>query len=124
MALRQYEGPGQVQIGGRTLAEAESISWNVAANNNRVYTMRKGLAGKSDGARESDVSVENAVPKAGLEDTFVEQCIEGASVRLVVLLAGKRYTFNGWIEEVSARQSVSERAMISFSVVARPPDIG
>jgi len=119
----EYEGVGQIQFDGRTLAEADNVSVRHAPNNNRVYTMRKGLAGYSKGAFETEISVANAVPKGGLERDFIEKCIAGAFVRVTILFAGKRYQYNGWIDSDEHTSGVQQSATFSFTVVAGQPEI-
>lgn len=122
-ALDKYAGPGTIYLGANALAEATSVSWDLNANNRRVYTMKKGLAGRSEGPREMEITVENAVPISGLEQEYVEKCRDGADVRIVVALAGQQYQVNGWIDRVSGSQSTDASASLSFMVVGGPPDI-
>lgn len=119
----EYEGVGQIQFDGRTLAEADNVSVRHAPNNNRVYTMRKGLAGFSKGAFETEISVTNAVPKGGLEADFIEKAVAGSFVRITVLFAGKRYQYNGWIDSDEHSNGSQESATFSFTVVAGKPTI-
>lgn len=123
MSLGKYEGPGEIQYNNRTLAEAMSVSITHNPNNNRVYTMKKGLAGRSRGAYEAEISVENAVPKAGLEQDFIAHCIEDADVTISVLYAGKTYIYEGFIDSVDQSQATDAAATLSFTVVAGKPRI-
>jgi hypothetical protein len=119
----QYEGPAEVQFDQSTLAEAVSISVTHSGNNNPVVTMKRGLAGRSKGAFQSEIQVENAAPKGGLEAEFVEKCIENADVSIVHVFAGKTYTYDGWIDTDSIQQGTDQPASLSFTVIAGPPII-
>ena len=121
MPLGKYEGPGEIQFDSRTLAEASTVRASVSSNSNQVTTMKKGLAGRSRGAVVSQVTVENAIPKGGLEVEFMDKCVQDADVRITLLIAGRRMTFEGWIDTVDTSQGVNEMATISFTVTAGPP---
>lgn len=123
MALGNYEGPGKVFFGANLLAEANRVRVSVNANNRRVYTMKRGLAGRSRGATESEITVDNAIPIAGLEEEFYEKCIDNEDVRVVIDQAGKRLQFDGWIDSVESEQTTDAAASLTFSVVAGPPRI-
>jgi hypothetical protein len=123
MALDQYEGVAEIQIDNQTLAEAVSVNVNHNANNNPVVTMKKGLAGRSRGAYQVEVQVENAVPRAGLEAEWVEKCRENEDVVITHILAGKTYTYEGWIDTVSTQQGTDTPASLSFTAMCGPPRI-
>lgn len=123
MALEQYEGPGEVLFDNSAMAEATSISIQNNGNNNPVVTMKKGLAGRSRGALTVDITVENAVPKGGLEAEFIEKCVENADVTITHLMAGRQYIYDGYIDSTDTQQGTDTPASISFTVVAQPPTI-
>jgi hypothetical protein len=122
-ALDDYEGPGKVFFGANALAQAKSVRFNINGNNRRVYTMKKGLAGRSRGPVETEITVDNAVPIAGLEQEYIERCVDNANVRIEIELAGKRYSWDGWIDTVEGSQSTDADAGLSYTVVAGPPQI-
>lgn len=121
-AMNTYEGPGELYFQARLLAEATKCSVRVNGNNNKVATMKKGLAGKSDGATESEITIENAIPRKGYESDFLEKCVKKEYVRLVVISGGQRHTFNGWVESVEWNNAVDSPAAISMTMVAGAPD--
>lgn len=123
MALERYEGPGAVYFGSNPLAESTSVSWDVNSNNNPVFTTKKGFAGFSAGATQTQVTVENAVPLAGLEHDYVERCVVKAFVTIVVAFAGKRYAVDGYIDSFGGRQGVDQAAQASFVVMGGAPRI-
>ena len=123
MALQRYEGPAEIYVTGRLLAEASSVQTRVNANNNPVRTMRRGLAGKSDGAREATMSISNAIPRAGAEFDFVTLVKSGAFVEVVQRVAGVAWTFEMWIDSCDVRQQTDGEATYDVELFGSAPDI-
>ncbi|MEQ8721040.1 MAG: hypothetical protein RID81_07170 [Sandaracinaceae bacterium] len=123
MAMGFYEGPGEVYFDGRLMGEANRVRFRLQSNNNPVHNFRKGLAGRSKGPRQSELTVEQAIPKAGMQADFVGKCKDDENVRIVVVVGRKRYTFDGWIDDCEVSQGVQEDAGFSFNVTAGPPTI-
>lgn len=121
--MQDYEGPSEIYVGARLLAECRSLRISVTANNNKVYTMKRGLAGKSDGPRESEATIENAIPRKGYERDFAKLCIEGGYVRIVQRAGKTRRTFNGWIESAEDSFAVDSPASHTATFQGGPPDI-
>lgn len=121
MANTTYEGPGKIYFENNLLAEASRVRVQITGNNRRVRTMKKGLAGRSRGAVESEITVDNAVPLDGLEADFVRKCVFNEDVVIVVDLAGQRQQYDGWIDSTESEQSVDNEASFSFTAVAGPP---
>jgi len=121
MAMENYEGPGTVILDGSLLAEAQSVRVSVMSNARPVVTMRKGLAGRSRGPVETSIDVSEAVPRAGTEQDFIGKCVADATVRIVAVFAGKRYQWEGWIDQVGTEQSAEASASLSFTVKCGPP---
>lgn len=120
--LNQYEGPGELYFNGRLLAEASKCEATVKGNNNKVFTMKRGLAGKSDGARESEGTIECAIPRKGYEVDFMTKCVKGTTGELVLKSGGKRHKFAIWIEEVRTANSVDSPAALTVNWTGGPPD--
>ncbi len=121
--MDRYEGPGTIQMDSSTLAEAQSVRVRVASNNNRVRTLRKGLAGRSKGPRETEITVANAVPAAGLEQEFIQKMVVDADVEVVIVFGAKRYQYRGWIDDVSHNNDTDSAASLEYTIVAGPPRI-
>ena len=119
--MQNYEGPGEVQMDSRTLAESSSINTQIRSNSTPVNTMKKGLAGRSKGPVAVTIQVENAVPKAGLEQEFIEKCVKNATVKITHKFGARTYVYSGWIDEVTATNAVDAAAGLSFTVMAGPP---
>lgn len=123
MALDHYEGPGRIWLGSNALAEAQTLRWSVNGNNRRVYTMKKGLAGRARGPIEGEITVENAVPISGLEDDYVEKIVDNADVRVTFEMGGKLYSFDGWIDMGDGEQGTEAASRFSFTVIVGKPRI-
>lgn len=119
--LSKYAGVGEVQLDGLTLAEATSVNVSIAPNSTPVRTMKKGLAGRSRGPVESTIRVSSAIPKAGFEGAFLEKCIDDADVTIIVILANKRYAFDGWINATDFEFNTNASAGANFTVMAGKP---
>lgn len=122
-AMETYEGPGTVLFANSMLMESQTVRVSVQSNNREVMTMRKGLSGRSKGPRRSEISVENAVPRGGLEAAFDDALLTDQNVEVVVVMAGRRYNFEGWIDSYEHSQSQDGPASFSFSIIAGPPSV-
>lgn len=120
-ALTQYQGPGEIQFNGKTLAEATSVSVSIAPNSTPVNTMKKGMAGRSRGPATSTIRVGNAVPVAGLEVDFIDKCIEDEDITVTIIIGSKRRSFDGYITTVDVEYSVGSAAGATFNVMAGKP---
>lgn len=118
--MDNYQGPGEIQFNGSTLAESKSVRVSVASNAKDVNTMAKGLAGRSKGPVKTTINIENAAPLAGLEDEFVELCQSSDYVDVVVTFAGKRYQWTGWVDSVDLDTNVDNPASANLVVMAGP----
>lgn len=116
-----YEGPGKIYFGAQLLAEATRVRFSVSGNNRRVRTMQKAAAGRSRGAVESEVSIDSAVPLAGMEVEFIEICINNENVRVVVDVAGQQFQIDGWVEDSEVTQGVDDTAGVSATVFGGKP---
>lgn len=122
-AFTKYEGPGEIYVNGRLLAECTKCSFTVKGNNNPVVTMLKQLAGKSDGARSSEGTIESAVPRKGYEVDFTRFVLEGTELSIVVRTGGRRYQFPMWVEQAEWGNATDATTVITASVTGGPPRI-
>lgn len=121
--LQDYESGGEIQFNNSTLAEATSVQVETSSNKKPVTTIKKGFAGGAAGAAMTRITVENAVPKAGLEAEFIALCQAGTECTVLRYLAGQRYSYNGYIESVSEQGNVDNAASLSFTMMAGPAKI-
>ena len=120
--LTKYEGAAEVQIGGRTLAEATKARVSIRANDNKVNTMRKGFAGFSDGPTEAEVTIDTAVPKEGYEVDFWDAVKRKRELRVVIVKAGRRRTIVGRAQSLD--EDAAENAAASGSVTIMGVPVG
>ena len=118
-----YEGPANVILDSSLLAEATRVTLKYTSGNSTQKTMKKGYAGYARGAGETSAQVENAVPKVGLEQEFVEKCVAGAKCRIEYVSAGKRYQIEGRVDDVESTNGVDEAASFSFTFNGGKPTI-
>jgi hypothetical protein len=118
-----YEGPAELYVNGRLQAEANKASASIKGNNNTVFTMRKGLAGKSDGATTSEVTITSAIPRKGLEFDFRTAVIQKKIFTIVIKSGNQRVQFQGWFEETSWDNAVDSATMESATFTAGVPKI-
>lgn len=118
-----YEGPAEFYINNRLQAEANKVSTSIKGNNNEVFTMRKGLAGKSDGATTTDVTVTSAIPRKGLETDFRRAVIEKKFFTMQAVSGGQRLQWVGWFEDVQWDNAVDSATMIAATFKAGAPTI-
>lgn len=121
--MDRYEGPGTIIFQNSLLVEAMNLRVQLASNNNRVRTMRKGFSGRSKGPREAEISVSNAVPQAGLEHEYLQLVVEDADVQVVIVFGGKRYQYDGYIDTVNTSQDTESPATVEYTIAAAAPKI-
>jgi hypothetical protein len=116
-----YEGPAELYVNNRLQAEANKASTGIKGNNNEVFTMRKGLAGKSDGATTTDITVTSAIPKKGLEFDFRRAVDNKEFFTIVIKSGGTRMTWTGWFEDTQWDNAVDSATMIASTFKAGRP---
>ena len=121
MGLRNYEGPAEIRLDGTTVAEITQFRLRVLGNNQRVRTMIRGLAGKSDGPRESEGQFDTAIPIEGYEADYYGAVLNGAFVDITFVDGGKSRIVSGWMEELEASRSTDQAASTTVQFVGRAP---
>jgi hypothetical protein len=120
-ALTKYQGPGEIQVDGKTLAEATSVTVTVTPSSTPVNTMKKGFGGRSKGPVVCTIEVENAIPIAGLEVDFIQKCIDDEDITVTMIIGNKRRAFDGYISGTRANYATGSAAGASFTVMAGKP---
>lgn len=93
-----YAGPATVTKNGRPLAEVESVRIQRAGNHRAVKTLAKGLAGRTKGAPEVNITLRNAVPATGFEAEFNDLVFNGNLTQIGVRRAGLEEVYEVWVE--------------------------
>lgn len=122
--LGKYEGPAQIFVGTKLLANATSCRFTVTANDSPVRTMNGGraaLAGFSGGAVTTEVQISSAIPVAGYEYDAYAALQARKTVRIVLKEAGKRRQVDARIQTVSSERSVDGPASVDFTAMGGEP---
>lgn len=122
MADDHYEGPGEIQFDGSTLADAKNVKVDYTSNATPVMTFA-GYRGASLGVGMTELSVDTAVAKAGMEADFIEKCFSGAKCDIVVVFGGKRRSHAATIKTVSTSSSSEAEGTASFTAFSGKPRI-
>lgn len=104
--MAEYSRPFTIAYLGAALAEAESVEVNGSSNDKPVRTLRKGLAGFSNGAEEVGLTIRNAIPLTGYERDFEDLCQLHRTVQFTVQKANVIDTYEGRILSTAASSSV------------------
>lgn len=123
MADTKYEGVGLVIINGRTQAECRKITVQVTSNDNPVKTMVKQFAGFSDGAGESSIDVESAIPLKGFEKSFLRAVVDKETVSIVHKSGGTRAQYTGRFTEATLSNDVENPAVTSAKFMGGLPKL-
>lgn len=123
MGFEYYEGPGEIQFNGSTLAEATSIKIRYSSNAADSITMTKGWAGIARGPAMAEISVTNVVPKIGMENDYIDMCMTGAKCDIVVPFGAKRRAHQAVIKDVETSQTAEGIATADFTAKSGPPRV-
>jgi hypothetical protein len=117
--MNAYEGAAEIQVNGRTLAEATKVTIRVMANDTEVNTLVQGFAGFSDGPGKCEISIESAVPKKGYEFDFVEAVRSKATVTIVSKSAGRRHRSEGRIKDAEWSNQTDAPTLLSANFTGK-----
>lgn len=120
MAIGKYAGAAEVYLNGRLLAELVSFRTTLESGDQEVVTMRKGLAGFSDGPPRVEATFDTAIPKAGFEADYQKAIEDKATVRVAWIIAGKRRQAEGRIMTLDTDQGVNNPAGATCRFVGKP----
>lgn len=120
MANQSKYSNALVFVEGALLAEHASVTITRMSGALPQHTVAKGLAGFSQGAQETKISVSNAVPLADLELDPGAYMKFGKTVTVTVQAAGKSLKCKGQIIEDSFEHSVNSAATIRFDFHGGP----
>ena len=112
MAL--YSGPGFVLYEGTPVLQSSMVSMDVQTDNKDVNTQLLGWAGFSPGPKKVQISVNSAIPAAGLEYDWVAIANAQLQINLAFKLAGKTYSCSGDIRNAKLDSSVDKANEVSF----------
>lgn len=122
-SVESYEGPGTIAVNGRVLADATKISVEIDTRDNEVNTMRKGMAGFSDGSTVTKITIDSAVPRKGMEADFLMYVTKRKPVSITTKVAGKRITAGGRFMKYTLNQSTDSPASVSTDFSGGEPQV-
>jgi hypothetical protein len=103
-----------VFVDGALISEQNEVTVTRKSGANPVHTTTKGLAGFSQGAPETSISVGNAVPLADFELDPGSYMKFGRVVTITIQAAGKSLKCKGQILEDSFSHSTNGAASLRF----------
>lgn len=106
--IDEYSPPGLIFFNGRLLSEVSDVTTTDSSNDNAVYTLRKGLAGFSNGAEEIDCEFTNMVPAKGAEQRFGQIIRSHQTVTLTVKFGKETTIMRGRL--MTSRKSSSHNS--------------
>lgn len=121
--VSSYQGPAEIWVNSRAQFEVQNVNWSVKGNNNKVLTMRRGLAGKSDGPRESEVTLKSVVPIKGVEFNYIQHVISGKPCSLVFKVGRQRVQIVGWFESADGDAATDATSTYSGTFMGGPPQL-
>jgi hypothetical protein len=122
-ADKKYEGVAQVYIKGRAQAECRKATVTSTSNDNPVKTMGHGFAGFSDGAGETSIDIESAVPKKGFEKSFMAAVVGKETVQIVYKSGGARHSSTGRFTESTISNDIESPAVTTGKFMGSELDI-
>lgn len=110
----------QVAFGGQFLEDLTSFEINQEANPQKIVTILKGLAGKSDGPAEVNIRLTAAIPLGGPEYDFWNTCHAGSWETCQVGVGDGDYVGDGWFSRVGISASTDKAAEVSVEWTGKP----
>lgn len=121
MALGNYT-QGQIFIEGALCAEEVTFSTSFKTNNQDVITQAKGFAGVTPGAGMTDVTIEEAIPRAGFELDFYKWAKNRTAIEIVGWRGSKKLTIKGFIDGIDEKHGVNTNSIASITIKGGEPD--
>lgn len=109
-----YSGPGYISYRGRPQLQSESIEMSFDSGNKDVDVLLLGRAGHSAGADKVMFSVNQAIPKAGMEVDWVAVSAAKAQIDLTFTIAGRAYNASGDVRTVKVGTTTGNPNSVSF----------
>lgn len=116
----------KIEVNGKELVEAASISIERATNSNPVYTLAKQYAGESPGAMSTTLNVSSAVPAQGFEQdtgkfmmalglSTTGEAAEGVTFKIRLHNGSYTLVFKGYVISDSFGVETNSQARYSWS---------
>lgn len=114
--MAEYSGAATIVLNGTALAQCDNAQLSVASNDNAVMTLAQGHAGFSDGAETCDLSFDNAIPVAGLEQNFDRFVRDHETVTFGFRIANTIFELSGRFLtlEITSSTNTPNKAALTF----------
>lgn len=109
-------------VDGQLAAEAQSEDSKYSNGAHIIQTQAKKFAGISPGAPSFALTVENAMPRAGIEIDYYKLCREMTEVEMILHRSGKKLTTKGFLMEVNERHGVGNPAQLTYTYQGSEPE--
>ena len=117
--LVRYAGSAEIYFGQTLLVEVASVDLMQKTNKKKVETMHKGLSGFAPGTRECEMTLENAVPRAGTEFDFEAAMDAGTVLTVRHVSGGTQRTCSMVIDEVSEKSDTSNAPKVTCKLMGK-----
>ena len=117
--LRRYAGSAEIYFGQTLLVEVASVDLVQKSNKKKVETMHKGLSGFAPGTQECEMTLENAVPRAGTEFDFEAAMEAGTVLTVRHVSGGTQRTCSMVIDEVSEKSDTSNAPKVTAKLLGK-----
>lgn len=125
MALQKYAN-GKMFLfnedgAGGLIAEAVSGSFDYNTNDTPAVTLANGFSGIQPGSDATDVTVENLIPRTGIEFDYVAWAQQRKVIELTFYLGATKKTIKGFINNVGANVAPGD-VKATFKLMAGAPE--
>lgn len=112
---------GLIFADGILLAEAPDFEVSFNTNNQPVVTMAKGFSGVTPGAGQTDVTINEAIPRAGFEIDFYKRAKDRSAVKITGWRGAKKMQLEGFIMSISEKHGVNQNASATITLACGEP---
>lgn len=120
MASELYS-QGLIFLDGILLAEAPDFEVSYNTNNQPVVTMAKGFSGITPGAGQADVTINEAIPRAGMELDFYKRAKERTPIKITGWRGSKKMQLEGFIMTIAEKHGVNSNASATITCACGEP---
>lgn len=112
---------GQIFADGILIADAVTVGVDYNTNDQPVLTMGKGFNGITPGAGQTNVSIDEAIPRAGYGYDWFQRAVNRTPVEVVVWRGSKKMNLKGFIMTIGEKLGVNQTSVGSISIMAGEP---
>lgn len=112
---------GLIFVDGILMAECSEFDTNYNTNNQIVQTQAKGFAGVTPGAGQVEVTINEAIPRAGFEIDFYKRAKDRAAVKITGWRGSKKLQLEGFIMTIGEKHGVNQNASASVTCTCGEP---